>query len=298
MRIGLYGTGQTGLDGIVGDIAEAEKLGLASAFLPQLTAWDALTVAALAGQRVPRIGLGTAVVRTYAQHPLALAGQALTVQAATGGRLTLGVGPSHREVVEGVYGLSFDRPARHVREYLQALVPLLRGETVEFRGETLSVSGTVEVPGAEPPSVLVSALGPVMLGIAGELADGTVTVWAGPEVLGEQVVPKITDAASRAGRPAPRVVAAAMLSVTAVPDRVRDDIRARFGAAGEFASYRRLLRQQGKSGLEETVTAGDEDLVAATVRGFGEAGVTDLLVSPVGTDEERRRTLEFVAGLA
>ncbi|MET8997666.1 TIGR03564 family F420-dependent LLM class oxidoreductase [Amycolatopsis sp. NPDC004169] len=298
MRIGLYGTGQTGLDGIVGDVAEAEKLGLASAFLPQLTAWDALTVAALAGQRVPRIGLGTAVVRTYAQHPLALAGQALTVQAATGGRLTLGVGPSHREVVEGVYGLSFDRPARHVREYLQALVSLLRGETVEFRGETLSVSGTVEVPGAEPPSVLVSALGPVMLGIAGELADGTVTVWAGPEVLGEQVVPKITDAASRAGRPAPRVVAAAMLSVTAVPDRVRDDIRARFGAAGEFASYRRLLRQQGKSGLEETVTAGDEDLVAATVRGFGEAGVTDLLVSPVGTDEERRRTLEFVAGLA
>ncbi|WP_410631291.1 TIGR03564 family F420-dependent LLM class oxidoreductase [Amycolatopsis sp. cmx-4-83] len=297
MRIGLYATGQAGLEGIVEDIAAAERLGLDSAFLPQLTAWDALTVAALAGPRVPRIGLGTAVVRTYAQHPLALAGQALTAQAATGGRLTLGIGPSHREIVEGGYGLSFDRPARHVREYLQALRPLLRGESTDFRGETLSVSGTVDVPGAEPPPVLVSALGPVLLGIAGELADGTVTVWAGPEVLGEYVVPKITDAAKRAGRPAPRVVASAMLSVTADPDRVRADIRGRFGAAGEFASYRRLLRQQGKAGLEDTVAAGDEDFVAATVARFAAAGVTDLLVSPVGTDEERERTLAFAARL-
>ncbi|NBH06414.1 TIGR03564 family F420-dependent LLM class oxidoreductase [Amycolatopsis sp. SID8362] len=298
MRIGLYATSATGLEGIVGDIAAAERLGLDSAFFPQLTAWDALTVAAVAGQRVPRIGLGTAVVRTFAQHPLALAGQALTAQAATGGRLTLGIGPSHREIVEGGYGLSYDRPARHVREYLQALNPLLRGETVDFRGETLSAAGLVEVPGAEPPPVLVSALGPMMLAIAGELADGTVTVWAGPEVLGEVVVPKITDAASRAGRPAPRVVATAMFSVTAAPDRVRDDIRARFGGAGEFASYRRLLRQQGKAGIEDTVTAGTEDLVAATARRFAEAGVTDLLISPVGTDEERRRTLAFVARLS
>ncbi|WP_370963974.1 TIGR03564 family F420-dependent LLM class oxidoreductase [Amycolatopsis sp. cg9] len=297
MRIGLYATGSAGLDEIVEDVAAAEELGLASAFLPQLTAWDALTVAAVAGQRVPRIGLGTAVVRTHAQHPLALAGQALTAQAATGGRLTLGIGPSHREIIEGGYGLSYDRPARHVREYLQALRPLLRGETVGFRGETLTAAGTVDVPGAEPPDVLVAALGPVLLGIAGELADGTVTVWAGPELLAEHVVPKITDAANRAGRPAPRVVASAMLSVTSSPERVRDDIRGRFGAAGEFASYRRLLRQQGKAGLEDTVTAGDEDLVAATVRRFATAGVTELLVSPVGTGEERARTLAFVASL-
>jgi F420-dependent oxidoreductase-like protein len=297
VKIGLYSARPQGLAAVVEEAAAAERLGLDSVFLPQLNAWDALTLAGLVGQRVPRIGLGTAVVRTFASHPLALAGQALTVQAAVGGRLTLGIGPSHREVIEGQYGLSYDRPARHVREYLQVLQPLLWGETVDFRGETLAATGTVDVPGAAAPSVLVSALGPVMLGLAGELADGAVTVWTGADLLGDDIVPKVTEAARRAGRPSPRVVATVMASVTTDPDRVRGDIAARFGEAGAFASYRRVLAAQGKAGLEDTVVAGSEDAVVAELRRFGDVGVTELVVSPVGDEEERVRTVSTVLRL-
>ncbi|WP_232535547.1 TIGR03564 family F420-dependent LLM class oxidoreductase [Nocardia terpenica] len=296
VKIGLYSARPQALEGVVADVVAAERAGLDSVFLPQLT-WDALTLAAVVGQRVPRIGLGTAVVRTFASHPFALAGQALTVQAAVGGRLTLGIGPSHREVIERQYGLSYDRPARHVREYLEVLQPLLRGEAVDFRGETLSAAGTVEVPGAEAPSVLVSALGPVMLRLAGELADGTVTVWTGADLLGDDIVPKVVEAARRAGRPSPRVVATVMASVTTDPARVRGDIAARYGGAGEFASYRRVLAAQGKSGPQDTVIAGDEDAVLAELRRFADAGVTELVVSPVGDEQERARAVSLVPQL-
>ncbi|HEY3707974.1 MAG TPA: TIGR03564 family F420-dependent LLM class oxidoreductase [Amycolatopsis sp.] len=297
VKIGLYSARPQGLDAVVEEAAAAERLGLDSVFLPQLTSWDALTLAGLVGQRVPRIGLGTAVVRTFASHPLALAGQALTVQAALGGRLTLGIGPSHREVIEGQYGLSYDHPARHVREYLQVLQPLLRGETVGFRGETLAATGTVDVPGAEAPSVLVSALGPVMLRLAGELADGTVTVWTGADLLGDDIVPKVTEAARQAGRPSPRVVATVMASVTTDPGRVREDIAARFSGAGAFASYRRVLAAQGKSGPEDTVVTGSEEEVTAELRRFGDVGVTELVISPVGDEQDRVRTVSTVLRL-
>jgi F420-dependent oxidoreductase-like protein len=293
MRLGLYvPSANVTLTAIGEQVRAAEAAGLDSVFFPQLMSWDALTVAALVGQQVPRIGLGTAVVRTYAAHPLALAGQALSVQAAIGNRLTLGIGPSHREIIEGQYGLSFERPARHVREYLQVLRPLLRGEEVEHRGQALSAAGVVDVPGSTPPSVLVSALGPTMLRIAGELADGTTTVWAGPEVIGDHIAPAITKAATDAGRPAPRIVATIPVSVTAAPDRVREDLAARLGAASRFASYRRLLGRQGKTDTSETLVAGDEDVVEAAIHRFVQAGVTELVASVAGDEHDQARTIE------
>jgi F420-dependent oxidoreductase-like protein len=298
MRIGLYvPSANITLTAIGEQVRAAEAAGLDSVFFPQLTAWDALTVTALVGQQVPRIGLGTAVVRTYAAHPLALAGQVLSVQAAIGNRLTLGIGPSHREIIEGQYGLSFERPARHVREYLEVLRPLLRGEEVEYRGHALSAAGVVDVPGSTPPSVLVSALGPTMLRIAGELADGTTTVWAGPDVIGDHIAPAITSAAARAGRPAPRIVATIPVSVTADPDGVREELAARLGAASQFASYRRLLDQQGKTDTSETLVAGDEDVVAAAIHRFAQAGVTELVASVAGDEHDHARTIETLTHL-
>lgn len=165
MRLGLYlgGAGST-LDAMHGKAAEAARLGYDGVFFSQILSWDSLTVAALLADRAPGIDVGTAVVQTYPRHPIALAGQALTAQAASRNRLTLSIGPSHPPVIEDVFGYTYEPPARHLRDYLAALGPLLRG------------SGPLEVPGAEPPSVLVSALGPAMLRVAGELADGTVTV--------------------------------------------------------------------------------------------------------------------------
>lgn len=294
MKIGVYlQSGGADVNSLVGQVRDARAAGFESAFFSQLTSWDSITVAALAGREVPGIEVGTAVVQTYPRHPLALAGQALTAQSVSGNTFTLGLGPSHREIVEGVFGLSYDRPARHVREYLSALMPLLRGETVEYRGETLSVAGQVNAPGATTPPVLLSALGPVMLRMAGELADGTVTVWTGARAIGEHIVPRITEAARAAGRPSPRVVASAMVAVTNDHERVRNQIGERFGFAGSFASYGSMLERQGLSGVHETVIAGDEGTVEKAISRYADAGATEFLVSPVGDEQEQARTLDF-----
>lgn len=281
MRIGLYVGGQSDLQSQIGQTRAAAEHGLASAFFNQVLAWDPLTVAALAGTAVPGIELGTGIVQTYPRHPISLAGQALTVAAATGNRFTLGIGPSHKPFIEGVYGLSYDRPAHHTREYLTAL-----------RAE-LSGTGHIRVPGAQPPSVLLSALGPVMLRIAGELADGTITVWANPATIAGHIRPKIDAVAQD-----PRVVAAVMLSVTARPDAVRDEVAGVLGFASDLASYRTLLDRQGQSNVAETIVAGDEDTVAAAVRAYADAGATDVLVSLVGDDAEKARTLKLAGELA
>jgi F420-dependent oxidoreductase-like protein len=281
MRIGLYVGNQSDLQSQIGRARAAAEHGLASVFFNQVLAWDPLTVAALAGAAVPGIELGTAIVQTYPHHPISLAGQALTVAASTGNRFTLGVGPSHKQIIEGVYGLSYDRPAHHTREYLTAL-----------RAE-LSGTGHFQVPGAQPPPVLLSALGPVMLRIAGELADGTVTVWTTPATIADHIRPRI-DAVAKD----PRVVAAVMLSVTTRPNAVRDEVADVVGLASDFASYRTLLDRQGQSNVAETIVAGDEDTVAAAIRAYADAGATDVLVSLVGDDAEKARTLKLAGELA
>lgn len=281
MRIGLYVGDQSDLQSQLRQARAAAEHGLASAFFNQVLAWDPLTVAALAGAEAPGIELGTGVAQTYPRHPISLAGQALTVAAATGNRFTLGVGPSHKQFIEGVYGLSYDRPARHTREYLTAL-----------RAE-LSGTGHIQVPGAQPPPVLLSALGPVMLRIAGELADGTITVWATPATIADHIRPRIDAVATD-----PRVVATVLMSVTARPDAVRDEVAGALGFASDFASYRTLLDRQGQSNVAETIVAGDENTVAAAVRAYADAGATDVLVSLVGDNAEKARTLTLAGDLA
>lgn len=281
MRIGLYAGDQSDIETRIEQVRAVAEHGLASVFFNQVFAWDPLVVAALVGAAVPEIELGTAVVQTYPRHPISLAAQALTVSAAIGNRFTLGVGPSHKPFVEGVYGMSFDRPAQHTREYLTAL-------RTEFSG-----AGHVQLPGVQPPPVLLSALGPVMLRIAGELADGTVTVWATPATISDHIRPHI-DAVAKD----PRVVASVMLSVTNRPDDVRREIAETFGFASDFASYRTLLDRQGQRNVAETVVAGDEEAVAAAVRAYADAGATDLLVSLVGDTGEKARTLRLAGELA
>jgi F420-dependent oxidoreductase-like protein len=299
MRIGAYLVpGGQPLAQLVSEVTAAADAGVRNVFFAQIGSWDALTAIAVAAASVPGVDFGTAVVPTYPRHPLALASQALTVQAATGNRLTLGIGPSHRPVVEGQYGYSFARPAGHTREYLEVLRPLLAGEAVEHRGRQLTAVGRLDAPGVPAPSVLISALGPAMLRLAGELADGTVTVWATPDTVGEAIVPALTRSARQAGRPAPRVVATVMASVTADPDGVREAVAGRMSGAGELPSYRELLRRQGMAGVHETVVAGDEELLAHAVQRYAAAGVTDLVVSAQGTEAERHRTLRAAVSSA
>src|ERR687887_2601179 len=193
---------------LLAEIELAEAAGFPSVWMPNIRGFDALTVLALAGARTRSIQLGTGVVPTYPRHPAALAQQALTVQVATGGRLALGIGLSHRVTMEQGLGLDWSHPIRHMREYLTCLRGLLAGEAVQFEGEEFHVASyRLDVPGASPPPILVAALGPQMLKLAGRLADGTITWVGGSRYLSQTAVPVMGSSARNHNRPAPRIVA-------------------------------------------------------------------------------------------
>jgi F420-dependent oxidoreductase-like protein len=298
MRMGI-GIDERGLrlSQVLDAARTAASAGVGTFWMGQHADWDPLVALAVVGHEVPGISVGTAVALTYPRHPLTLAAQALSVQAATGNRFTLGVGLSHQPIIEGQYGYSFQRPARHLREYLSALGPLLRGESVDYQGETLRAGGAVAVAGAERPAVLVSALGPVMLRLAGELADGTITNWAGPKALAGHVVPTIGAAAQAAGRPAPRVLAMVMVSVTSDPAGVRERVAEQFGLAGSLPSYQAMLDREGAASVADMVIAGDARVVEAGLRRMADAGATEFVVVPLGSADERARTIELLGGL-
>ena len=162
MRIGIFGGDTAGrtIDDVVEQARRVEADGFASYSLPQIFALDAMGVLAVVGRDVPRIRLATGVVPTYSRHPLTMAQQALTVQGASGGRFTLGIGLSHQMVIEGMFGLSFENPLRHMREYLSVLMPLLHDRTCAYAGTTMSTSASVGVPAADvPPPPLLADLG-------------------------------------------------------------------------------------------------------------------------------------------
>ncbi|MBO0776177.1 MAG: TIGR03564 family F420-dependent LLM class oxidoreductase, partial [Actinobacteria bacterium] len=251
MRIGLMlaaGPGADPLGRLSEQIRRAAGHGFASGWLSNIFGVDALTALAAAGRGVGGIELGTAVMPTYPRHPAALAQQALTAAAALDGRLALGIGPSHQVVIEGMFGYSFSRPVRHIREYLAVLRPLLDGQAADFTGETLSghVTLGIPVPGRVP--LLLAALAPRMLRLAGEQADGTVLWMTGPATVESHVVPTITAAAAAAGRPGPRVVCCLPVCVTSDPDAARQRAARVFAMYGELPSYRAMLDREGAGG--------------------------------------------------
>lgn len=301
MKIGLKIDGLADamtLEQRIDDARAAATAGFAAVWSSEPTNCDALTALALIGREVPEIGLGTSIVHTTSRHPMVLANQALTVQAATGNRLTLGVGPGAQFLVETHYGLPYAKPARHLWDYLAVLAPLLRGEEVAFAGETLAAEGSVAVPGAAPPPLLISALGPVMLRLAGEAADGTVTAFTGPTALGGYVVPTISDAAAAAGRPAPRIAAGVTVCVTDDEAGARGALAEQIGFFGDMPSYRAMLDREGVAGVADVALVGDERAVEEGVRRYAEAGATDLIASPFGSAAERTRTIGLLASLA
>lgn len=274
--------------------------GLDTAWLPQNYGVESLTLIAAVAPRVPDIELGTAIVPTFSRHPLTLASQALTAQAACAGRLTLGVGPSHQLATEGMMNISYHRPAHHTREYLAVLRSLFETGGVEFSGELLyanTLIGPHPVADAGPIPILIAALAPTMLNLAGEEAEGTITWMATAGVLGDRIVPSIGAAAAAAGRPAPRVVAGIPVCVTTDPDGARERAAETYGIYGMLPAYRRLLDEAGVKGPEDIVLIGDEDEVASAVSALAEAGTTDLMAAPFGTETELAQTLAALGAL-
>jgi F420-dependent oxidoreductase-like protein len=302
MDIGVM-VGGTGLGAVIEAVREVAEAGVRRAWVPQVFGIEALTAIAVAGREVPDIELGTAVVPTYPRHPLILAGQALTTSAALGGddRLHLGIGLSHQLVIEGMLGMAFEKPAVHMREYLSALRPALDGQPVDVQGETLratTLMGPIKVDDAGPVPILVAALGPALLRVAGELADGTLTWMAAPEVIGERIAPSITAAAEAAARPRPRVGVGLPVSVTNDVERALERADSTYAIYGTLPSYKRLLDEAGLDGPAGVVIAGDEDEVARRIRALADVGATEFLAAPIGNRAERRETLRVLGALA
>ena len=299
MRIGIYrGDASSGpVDKLIGAARDAASAGYTSFWLPQVMGMDAMTALAVMGHEVPDIELGIAVVPTFPRHPIVMAQQALTTQAIIGGRLTLGIGLSHQPIIEGSYGYSFEKPVRHMREYLDALLPLVRDSTVSFAGETVTARIGLDVRGASPVRVVLAALGPKMLELAGGRADGTVTWMTGPATLADHVIPTITAAAQAAGRPAPMIGAGFPVCVTDDVDAARANAAQTFAIYGTLPSYRAMLDREGAEGPGDVAIVGDEDAVAAQIAALGDLGVTDLVASIFGSKDERDRTYAFLSTL-
>ncbi|HEY1699663.1 MAG TPA: TIGR03564 family F420-dependent LLM class oxidoreductase [Trebonia sp.] len=281
---------------------EAAGAGVASVWISQQYDHDALSVAAVIGNAVPGIDIGTSVVPVYPRHPVVVSSQAQTAQAASHGRFTLGLGlgaPSH---VRSTYGLSVDRPIRHLREYLTALNSLFTTGTVDFKGETLTASTLMpgRVAGAEtPPSVLVAAMGPQALRLTGELADGTLPFLAGPRTLETFIIPAIADAARAAGRPAPRIVVQLAGIVTSDTEAVRAALRDQMAFLLTVPSYQAVLEREGVAHPADLAVVGDEETLAAAISRYVDAGATEISVSTTGGNgtDDRRRTWRLLGEL-
>jgi 5,10-methylenetetrahydromethanopterin reductase len=300
MRIGTSVTEPAGPDALSelrDQLQRAADDGFASAWMSNIFGLDALTALAVAGSGVAGIELGTAVVATYPRHPAVLAQQALTTSLALGGRLALGIGLSHKIVIDDMYGYSFDAPARHMREYLSILLPLLDGQPASFQGETMRAAIGLSTPSAGRVPVLLAALGPQMLRIAGERTDGTVLWMTGPATVRDYVVPSITSAAAAAGRPGPRVVCILPVCVTDDVPAARARAEKVLAIYGQLPSYRAMLDREGAAGPGDVAIAGDEDAVTTQITALAEAGVTDFIGLEYARGDEQRRTRELLKSL-
>jgi F420-dependent oxidoreductase-like protein len=294
---------------MVDDVVWAESAGLDTAWIPQVPSdFDALLAVALLGGSTTRIELGTAVVPLQAQHPIALARQAFSAQAITGGRLALGVGPSHHWIVRDMLGLRYERPAAYTRDYLEVLAAAACGPgEVDVENDSFTVHNPLGIGPVAPLPVLVAALGPVMLRLAGERTDGTILWLADERAVAEHVVPRITAAAAAAGRTAPRVVAGVpvCLCLPSEVDAARERANRILGEAEVSPNYQRLLDRGDARDVGDLCAAGSEADILARLRRFADAGVTDLSVRllPLGEGRDelvasKRRTRELVAALA
>lgn len=324
MRIGVF-IGETGppgstLDDVVARAVWAEENGLHTGWVPHVP-WslDALTVLAVAGRATSRIELGTAVVPTWSHHPYGLAQHALSTQAACGGRLALGIGPSHRSVAENWYGADYDGVIHHVREYVAVLDacntaqseanatggPGGMGGTVVHDGERFPVRSILGVPGAAPVPVFLAALAPLMLKLAGERAEGTIT-WMGDERTHRtHVVPRLRSAAEDGGRPLPRVIAGLPVAVCDDAEAGRATAERRYGMYRDIPTYARMLARGESDSPADVAIVGTEDQVIERIASYEAAGVTDLaaMCFAVGIDDAERaesaeRTRRLLARVA
>ena len=302
MQIGIF-RGPAGklfnVEELVTDAKLAHADGFHSYWVPQMPMGvDALLALSHVGMAVPEIELGTAVIPTYVQHPISMAQRAVTVTSIIGNRLALGIGLSHKPVIEKQYGYSFERPVRHLQEFLEILNPQLRNEAVRFDGELMSGKNSTMLDGAPAPHVLVAALGPQMLRLTGKMADGTITWMTGNKTLADLTVPTIREAADEAGRQKPRVVVGLPVLCTDNVDAGRERAAKVFQIYGKLPSYRAMLDRESLSGPEDICIIGNEAEIRDQLQATFDSGADDVIAVEFGSNrEDETRTREALASL-
>ncbi len=291
------------IDATVQLAEEAAAAGLRSAWFGQTFGADSPQLAALAGRAAPGLEVGTSAIPVFGRHPLTVASQALTAQAATHGRYHLGIALGTKLLTETGFGLPFERPVARLREFLTALRQLTTTGTADFHGELLTAATPIpaRVPGADAGvPLLVAAMGPQALRASGELADGILPYLAGPRALAEHIVPAVTAAAEAAGRPAPRIVALVPGVVTDDADAVRETVTEQLAFYEQVPSYARVIELSGGKRAADVAVIGDERTVADEVRRYRDAGATEVVLT--GTEiagaADRRRTWQLLGQLA
>src|SRR5688572_12625080 len=291
MRIGLNG-GARSVERMVEQAQRAEADGFSALWYPSAVAGDPVTAMAIAGRATSTIELGTAVLQTYTSHPV-LQTNRIAAAASAMGRpgFTLGLGPSHQPVIEGMFGLSYATPGRHTEEYVRIVAALLHGERVDVEGDELTLRDVQPHPVGQPVSVLVAALAPRLLRVAGQVADGTILWMGNARAVETHVAPRIAKAAADAGRPSPRIVAGLPVAVHDDVDEARETAARQFTIYGQLPNYQRILAHGGVSGPAEAAIVGDEGSVTAQLQDLVDAGATDVwaAIFPVGADSSASR---------
>lgn len=290
MKIGINGTGLVGkasTDAIASHALEAHDQGFESYWIAEhpTGGFDALTVLTAVGLKVPQIKLGTAIIPTWPRHPSVLAGQAKTTNNILNGRLILGIGLSHASMMADL-GMDFDKPIGHLREYLHVLMPLIAEGVVDYTGQTLSARAKFFGKAHADLPVLVAALGPQALRVAGRLADGTVLAWVGPKTITEHIRPTIYEAAEAAGRPEPQIVASLPVCVTDNEKAIREKIGQGLSLYGQLPSYRAMFDREGVDGPADLAIVGSKDQVLEGIEAMRAAGVREFAPTEFVTNPE------------
>lgn len=294
LTIGLGARGETTVPGLLARAQELEAVGFHGVWMPTAFGFDAITALAVVASHTTRVELGTAVVPTFPRHPVVMAQQAITAQSAAGGRFTLGIGLSHKVMMEDAMGIPYEHPAKHMREYLSVLAPLLRGEAANFQGETYRVN-TPLTASAPPVQLLVAAMGPAMLKLAGTFADGTITSWVGPKTLKSHIVPTITAAAEAAGRQTPRIAVGLPIVLTDDAASGRAQLAQQAAWYNSLPSYRAMLDREGVAGPADIALVGDKQELNAAIERLEAAGATDFLAQLISTGPgSTQATMEYL----
>lgn len=300
MRIAVgLDTGGT-IDDVVDRARTLREAGVTALWASQIFGPDTLTTLAIVARELSGIDVGTGVIPVQPRHPTMLAAQARTVQGAIRGHLSLGVGLSHQVVVEGMWGISFERPGAFMREYLSTLAPLLRGEPVNEHGERVSAvtTGPLGPANATAPSLLVAALGPKMLELAGSLTDGTVLWMTGPRTIRSHIAPLITRAAQESGRGAPRIVCSLPIAVTSDRDATSQRVNEALAVYPTLPSYAAMMEREGASRPADLSLLGTRSEVRDALDEVAAAGATEFSAALVGTAAERDATVELLVEYA